>query len=59
MVSDVNELLRVARELNKESDALRSGSSSREDVRRVAKIEKLAHNVKWKMQLVVDVDRGQ
>ncbi len=53
MVSDADKLLKLAKELNSAPNSPVSGTS-REDVRTVAEIEKLAHNVKWKMQLVVD-----
>ena len=51
MVSDTDKLLRLTRELNAKIDKSGTGSLSREDLRTVAEIEKLAHNVKWKMQL--------
>ena len=52
MVSDADKLLKLAQDLNKDADPPAGSSPSRDDVRRVAEIEKLAHNVKWKMQLV-------
>jgi ribonuclease D len=51
MASDTAKLLRLARELNAKIDKSGPSSLSREDLRRLAEIEKLAHNVKWKMQL--------
>lgn len=54
MVSDADKLLKLAKELNKETDTPVASTASREDMHTVAEIEKLAHNVKWKMQLVVD-----
>jgi hypothetical protein len=53
MVSDADKLLKLAQDLNKEADTP-TGSLSREDLRKVAEIEKLAHSVKWKMQLAVN-----
>jgi len=54
MVSDADKLLKLAKELNKETDTTAASAASREDMHTVGEIEKLAHNVKWKMQLVVD-----
>ena len=54
MVSDADKMLKLAKELNRVPDAPGTGAASREDMHTVAEIEKLAHNVKWKMQLVVD-----
>ena len=59
MVEDANKLFRLAKDLNKDADALHNGSSTQEDLRMVSEIAKLAHNVKWKMQLVVHVNRGE
>jgi hypothetical protein len=57
LLSDADRLLKLAEELNREADTPQSDSSSREDAHKVAEIEKLAHNVKWKMQLVVNQDQ--
>lgn len=57
MNSDAEKLLRLARELNAKIDQTGSRSLSREDLSKVAEIEKLAHNVKWKMQLAADANR--
>jgi hypothetical protein len=59
MVSDADKLLKLANDLNREPAALHNGSSTSEDLRTVSEIAKLAHNVKWKMQLVVYVNRGE
>jgi hypothetical protein len=56
MVSDADKLLKLAKELNSPPNSP-IGGTSREEVHTVAEIEKLAHNVKWKMQLVVDQNR--
>ena len=57
MNSDAEKLLRLAVELNAKIDPAGSGSLSREDLSKVGEIEKLAHNVKWKMQLAADANR--
>jgi len=58
MVSDTDKLLELAQRLNQETDLSNHGSSSSEDIRTVAEIEKLARSVKWKMQLVADASQA-
>jgi hypothetical protein len=58
MISDADKLLKLAKELNKETDSSKAGSSSPKDVQTVAEIEKLAHSVKWKMRLVADASQA-
>jgi hypothetical protein len=58
MVTDTDKLLKLAQKLNEESDPSNPGSSSPEDLHTLAEIEKLAHNVKWKMQLVADASQA-
>ncbi len=53
MVSDTNKLLRLVKELNAEIARTNPGSLSPEQLRKVAQIEKLAHNVKDKMSTSV------
>jgi hypothetical protein len=49
MVSDTNKLLKLAKELNDEVATLNTGSFTPDQLRKIAEIEKLAHNVKDKM----------
>ncbi|MGD0629525.1 MAG: hypothetical protein ABR987_09240 [Terracidiphilus sp.] len=49
MVSDANKLLRLVNELNAEIAQTNPGSLSPDQLRKVAQIEKLAHDVKDKM----------
>lgn len=58
MVGESEKLLKLAAELNKKDDAT-GAVLTREDMRRVEEIEKLAHGVKWKMQLAVDGVKAQ
>lgn len=51
MTADTNKLLKLAQELNQKIETSGPGSLSRDDLRKLAEIEKLAHDVKWKMQL--------
>ena len=53
LVSDTNKLLRLVNELNAEIARANTGSLTPSQVRRVAEIEKLAHNVKEKMSTSV------
>jgi hypothetical protein len=53
MVSDSDKLLRLATELNSEIAAGNGGALNLEQLRKVAEIEKLAHNVKEKMSTSV------
>jgi hypothetical protein len=55
LVSDTNKLLRLVNELNAEIALANTGSLTPSQVRRVAEIEKLAHNVKEKMSTSVRV----
>jgi hypothetical protein len=59
MASDTEKLLKLTREINAKIDKSGTGSLSREDLRTLAEIEKLAHNVKWKMQLAAEGSRTQ
>ncbi len=59
MASDTERLLRLTREINAKIEKSGPGSLSREDLRAMAEIEKLAHNVKWKMQLAAEGNRTQ
>ena len=59
MVSDTDKLLELAKKLNQETNTSNPGSASAEDIRTVAEIEKLAHSVKWKMQLVADASQAR
>jgi hypothetical protein len=58
MASDSDKLQLLAKELNAKIEKSGTGSLSREDLRTVAEIEKLAHNVKWKMQLAAEASSG-
>ncbi len=54
MASDSDKLLKMERALSAKIDKSGPGSLTREDLRTMAEIEKLAHNIKWKMQLATD-----
>jgi hypothetical protein len=58
MASDTDNLLKLAKELNAKIEKSGPDSLSREDLRTMAEIEKLAHNVKWKMQLATEESPG-
>jgi hypothetical protein len=49
LVSDTVKLLKLAQELNSEVESSSSNSLSPDQMRKIANIEKLAHNVKLKM----------
>jgi hypothetical protein len=49
MVSDTNQLLKLARELNTEIAANNTGALTEEQLHKIAEIEKLAKNVKERM----------
>ncbi len=49
MVSDTNKLLKLARELNAEVAANKSGALTPDQLRKIAEIEKLARNVRERM----------
>lgn len=53
LVSDTQKLVRLAQELKDEIGASKSGSLTPEQLRKIANIEKLAHNVKQKMSLTL------
>jgi hypothetical protein len=53
LVSDTNKLLRLVNELSAEIARANPGSLTPDQLRRVAEIEKLAHNVKEKMSTSV------
>ncbi len=53
MVADTDKLLKLARELNEEIARSNSGELSVAELRKVAEIEKLAHNVRDKMVMSV------
>src|SRR6266702_6955167 len=55
MASDSDKLLKMERALSAKIDKSGPGSLTREDLRTMAEIEKLAHNIKWKMQLAPGV----
>jgi hypothetical protein len=54
MVTDADKLLKLAKDLNKRTDT--PATNPRDDLRTVSEIEKLAHNVKWKMQLAANAN---
>jgi hypothetical protein len=54
MVSDSEKLLKLERELSARIDKSGPASLTRDDLHTLAEIEKLAHNIKWKMQLATD-----
>jgi len=56
MVSDAEKLLKLARELDAEIAASNSASLTPAQLRKVARIEKLAHSVRVGMSTVVRVD---
>lgn len=58
MSADADKLLKLAKQLNGETDPEKAGGSSREDVQTVAQIEKLARSVKWKLKLIADANQG-
>ena len=58
MTPDSERLLFLARELNTKIEKSGPGSLSREDLHTLAEIEKLAHQVKWKMQLASEANTG-
>jgi hypothetical protein len=49
MVADTDKLLKLAKELNEEVAARNGGALTSEELRKIAEIEKLAHNVKERM----------
>ncbi len=49
MVADANKLLKLARELNDEISAGNTGTLTPDQLRKIAKIEKLARSVKERM----------
>jgi hypothetical protein len=49
LISDSEKLLKLARQLNEEVAAAKGGPLTQEQLRKVARIEKLAHNVKEEM----------
>jgi hypothetical protein len=51
LVSDTEKLLKLAQELNEEIESANPDSLTSEQMRKIASIEKLAHNVKQKMSL--------
>lgn len=57
MVGESEKLLKLASDLNKKEPT--ADAVTRDDVHRVEEIEKLAHGVKWKMQLAVDGVKAQ
>jgi hypothetical protein len=59
MSADADKLLKLAKQLNGETDSAKAGTSSREDVKAAAQIEKLARSVKWKLKLIADASQGQ
>lgn len=54
VTSDTTKLLTLTRDLNAKIEKSGAGSLSSEDLRTLAEMEKLAHNIKWKMKLVVE-----
>ena len=58
MSEDANQLLKLAKQLNRETDPSKAGTSSREDIQTAAQIEKLARSVKWKLKLIADANQG-
>ena len=59
MVSDAEKLLKLARELDAEIAASKSGSLTQAQLRKVARIEKLAHSVRVEMSTVVRIDQPE
>jgi hypothetical protein len=57
MVSDAEKLLKLARELDAEIAASKSGTLTQAQLRKVARIEKLAHSVRVGMSTVVRIDQ--
>jgi hypothetical protein len=53
LLSDTEKLLKLATELNNEIGRSNSGSLSPDQLRKVAEIEKLAHNVRDKMTMTI------
>ncbi len=53
MVADANKLLKLARELNDEISAANRGTLTPDQLRKIAKIEKLARSVKERMTIGV------
>ena len=58
MSADAYKLLKLAKQLNGDTDPSKASSSSREDVKAAAQIEKLARSVKWKLKLIADASQG-
>jgi hypothetical protein len=58
VASDTNKMLELAKELNRETDPSKAGALSPEDLRTIAKIEKLARNVKSNMSVVADATQA-
>jgi hypothetical protein len=58
MMSDADKLLRLARELNAELSSGDSPMSTSQQARKVAEIEKLAHNVREKMSYAAGTTVG-
>lgn len=59
MTADAGKLLKLARELNKKIESGGAGSLSDEDLRKLAQIEKLAKEVKSKMELATSGNRPE
>lgn len=56
MTVDTAKLLKLAQEINKKVESSGPGSLSRQDLRKLQEIEKLAHGVKWKMELATSAN---
>jgi hypothetical protein len=54
MESDSDKLYKLEWDLTAKIKKSGPGSLTRDDLRTMAEIEKLAHNIKWKMQLATD-----
>ena len=54
MAADTEKLLRLTQEFNAKVEKSGADSLTREDLRTLKEIGKLAHQIKWKMQLTVD-----
>jgi len=57
MATDTDKLLKLAQALNKKIESQGPSSLSREDLRTLSQIEKLAHSIKWKMELATSGNR--
>ncbi len=59
MASDTEKLVTLTKELNAKIEKSGADSLTRDDLRTLAEIEKLAHSIKWKMQLAAEAGGGR